>query len=103
MAYVMTYNSLQEDIRSYLERSGPNDPQVYAQLPHIIAMSEKNLIDEFELQGFQRYVTSVMSPGIFVYEKPDLWRETFNINIGTNRTSSATGFNTRVNLFPRGK
>ena len=101
-AYVMTYSSLLEDLRRYLERGNSiTDPVVYEQLPRLVALAEKRLAKELKLQGYEQYYYWTMQDGVYVYEKPDLWRETKTLTIGTNLLPADTGNNTRVTLFPR--
>ena len=101
-AYVMTYNSLLEDARRYLERGNSiTDPVVYEQLPRLVALAEKRLAKELKLQGYEQYYYWQMQAGVYVYEKPDLWRETKTLTIGVNLLPADTGHNTRVTLFPR--
>lgn len=95
--YVMTYSSLLEDIRNYLDRGNVNDPTVYQQLPHIVAMAEKNISLRVKCLGFKRFVTSTFTDGVPVVAKPERWRQTVSINYGTG-----TGGNTRTVLYERG-
>lgn len=79
----MTFNSLQEDLRRYLERgfTADSDPIVYEQLPRLINMAERRIAHELKLQGFLRFVTTPLQPGVAVYEKPDRWRDTVSMTI----------------------
>ncbi len=97
MAYQMTYSSLLEDIRQYLDRGQVNDPTVYNQLPHIVAMAEKNISLQVKCLGFKRFVTSTFTNGVAVVAKPERWRETVSMNYGTG-----TGGNTRTVIYERG-
>jgi len=95
----MTFNSLQEDARNYTERAGAQtDPTFATQLPNMINLVERQIARELKIQGFQNYVTFPLASGVDVYEKPDRWRETISINIGTVAT---TDYNKRVMLLPR--
>lgn len=84
MAYTMTFDSLQEDIRRYLERgfTEASDRLVYSQIPRLINMSERRLARELKIQGFIRAVTSPVSENVAVYTKPDRWRDTVSMTIG---------------------
>ncbi len=84
MAYVMTFNSLQEDLRRYLERgfTEQSDPIVYEQLPRLINMAERRCARELKVQGFLRFVQTNLVAGTAVYEKPDRWRETVSMVAG---------------------
>ena len=102
MATAMTYSSLLNDLRNYLERGATlaTDPSVYIQLPSLIGLAERRLARELKIQGTVTVVSSTMTTGEPTYPKPDRWRETVSINVGTN-VGTATTFNTRVTLLPR--
>lgn len=94
----MTFNELESDVRNYLERgaSAAVDPIVYEQIPRLITLAERNISRQLKVQGFLVSVTSTMQAGLAVYPKPDRWRDTVSINIGTG-----SGNNTRTAVFPR--
>lgn len=96
MPATMTFSSLQDDLRSYLERGSINDESVYDQLPSLINHAERRLAREVKILGTVAVVTATMVAGNSVYAKPDRWRETVSINIGTG-----AGNNTREELKPR--
>ena len=77
----MTFNSLKEDLKSYLERgfSADNDGFVYAQLPRLINLAERKIARELKLQGFIRAVTTPLITGVSIYQKPDRWRDTISM------------------------
>lgn len=83
MAYAMTYTSLLEDARRYLERgfTEESDPIVYEQLPRLINFAERRISRELRVQGFVRAVTTQLTPNVAVYEKPDRWRDTISMTI----------------------
>lgn len=58
MSYAMTFNSLKEDLRRYLERgfTEADDPIVYEQLPRLITLAERRISRELKIQGFIRVV-----------------------------------------------
>lgn len=86
MAYTMTYSSLLEDLRRYLERgyTSETDPIVYEQLPRLITLAERRIARELKLQGFLRFVQTNLVSGTAVYEKPDRWRETVSMTVSGN-------------------
>lgn len=85
MSYSMTFTSLKEDLKSYLERgfSADNDGFVYAQLPRLINLAERKIARELKLQGFLKAVTTPLVVGTAVYQKPDRWRETVSMHTDT--------------------
>ena len=54
--YTMTYSSLLEDVRRYLERgfTAESDQIVYEQLPRLITLGERRISRELKIQGFIR-------------------------------------------------
>ena len=98
MPAAMTFTTLQEDVRKYLERGSSlaTDPIVYAQIPKLINLAERRISRELKLQGFQQQVTTTLQTGVAVLPKPDRWRDTISINIGTG-----AGFNARKPVFAR--
>lgn len=98
MPQAMTFNNLKVDVRNYLERgaSAATDPIVYEQIPKLINLAERRIARDLKIQGFQTVVTTTMQTGVCVMPKPDRWRETISINIGTGTLN-----NTRKTLFTR--
>jgi len=83
MAYIMTYNSLLEDVRRYLERgfTAESDAIVYEQLPRLITLAERRIGRELKIEGFIRAVSTTLVPGDSIYEKPDRWRTTVSMTV----------------------
>ena len=83
MAYTMTYSSLLEDIRNYLERgfTAESDQVVYEQLPRLITLGERRIGRELKIQGFTRSVQTTLAVGVAVYLKPDRWRDTISMSV----------------------
>lgn len=98
MPQAMTFNSLRDDVRNYLERGASlaTDPIVYEQIPKLINLAERRIARDIKIQGFQNVVTTTMQTGVPVMQKPDRWRETISINIGTGVTNDY-----RKTLFTR--
>ena len=99
MATTMTFETLQQDVRRYLERGASlaSDAVVYEQIPRLINLAERRISRELKVQGFIAVVSDTMTIGQSVYAKPDRWRDTISINFGTG-TSNAT----RTPIFTRG-
>lgn len=98
MPAAMTYSSLLNDMRAYLERGATlaTDPTVYEQLPSLINLAERRLARELKIQGTVTVMTGNFLAGTAVYAKPNRWRETVSMNWG-----SGTGNNNRQEIFPR--
>ena len=94
----MTFTTLQQDVQRYLERGNTlaSDPIVFEQIPRLINLAERRIARELKVEGFINVVTGTLSAGQSVYPKPDRWRDTVSINIGTGTT-----LNNRKILFSR--
>ena len=79
----MTFTSLQEDMRRYLEAgfTPTSDPIVYEQIPRLINLAEQRIAREIKVQQFIRPVTFVTTPSVDAYQKPDRWRDTVSMMI----------------------
>ena len=94
---VMTYTTLFQDIQQYLERGEEaTDETVFEQIPRLIMLGQRRLALRLKILGFQVVVTSNLEQGVPAYQKPDRWRKTISINIGTGAT-----YNSRKFLYPR--
>jgi hypothetical protein len=94
MSTTMTFESLQQDVRRYLERGATlaSDAVVYEQIPRLINLAERKIARELKVQGFINVVTGELNTGQSVYPKPDRWRDTVSINIGTGSTQNERKF-----------
>lgn len=83
MSYTMTYNSLLEDVRRYLERGYTleTDSIVYEQLPRLVTLAERRISRELKVEGFIRAVETPLVVGVSVYDKPDRWRTTISMTV----------------------
>ena len=90
MAVSMTFNSLQEDLRAYLERGTSVDPTVFDQLPSLINLAERELANRLKILGFVSVVTDTLGIGQSVVPKPNRWRDTISINIGVGTAQVRT-------------
>jgi len=81
--YTMTYSSLLEDVRRYLERgfTAESDQIVYEQLPRLVTLGERRISRELKIQGFIRSVQTPLQAGVPTYRKPDRWRDTVSMTI----------------------
>lgn len=98
MATTMTFTNLKTDLQRYLERGASQaaDEDVFLQLPRLINNAERRIARELKVQGFINVVTTTFVSGTSVYAKPDRWRDTISINIGTGASNE-----NRKNLFSR--
>jgi hypothetical protein len=99
MATAMTFTSLKQDVQRYLERGGTlaSDPIVFEQIPRLINLAERRIARELKIQGFINVVTTTLNAGDPVVPKPDRWRDTVSMFIGTGATND-----NRKPLFSRG-
>jgi len=84
MSYIMTYSSLLDDARRYMERgfTPASDPLVFEQLPRMVSLAERRIARDLKIQGFIRAVSTPLAAGVAVYRKPDRWRDTVSITAG---------------------
>src|SRR5688572_19810740 len=92
----MTFDSLKEDMRRYLERGQPADTSVYEQIPSLINLAERDIARKLKIQGFINVVTSTLVAGVSTYAKPDRWRRTVSMEYGAGVSG-----NTRESLYAR--
>lgn len=99
MATTTTFTTLKEDLQRYLERgtSYASDPVVFEQIPRLINLAERRIARELKIEGFINVVSGTLIAGQAVLNKPDRWRDTVSINIGTG-----TNNDTRKFVFARG-
>lgn len=90
MAYTMTFDSLQVDLRRYLERGFTlqDDPYVYEQLPRLINMAERRIARDLKIQGFIVAVNTTLTDGVASYQKPDRWRDTISMTVSSGTSMS---------------
>lgn len=83
-ATYMTYSSLNEDVKRYIERGASlaSDPTVYEQIPKLINGAERKIIQVLKLQGTIEVLRDAtgFTPGKAVIAKPDRWRETVSFS-----------------------
>lgn len=97
MPTMLTFTSLQSDIRAYLERGNVSDTKVYNQLPRIINQAERAISTQLKIEGFLNVVTADLLGSVGVYAKPDRWRKTVSMYRGV----TATVGQDRQPIFPR--
>jgi hypothetical protein len=77
-AAVMTYDSLVEDVQSYLERS---DAATLAKIPTFIMLAEQIIAAELKFLGNLTVAQSNFTTGQPVIDKPARWRKTVSMNV----------------------
>jgi hypothetical protein len=77
-AVVMTYDSLVNNIQTYIER---NDPTTVAYIPTFIMLAEQTIAAEIKFLGNLTVANSTMVAGNAVIEKPARWHKTVSMNI----------------------
>ena len=77
-AAVMTYDSLVENIESYLERT---DQATIDKIPLFIMLAEQVIANELKFLGNLNVVESTMTTNNPIIPKPARWRKTVSMNI----------------------
>ena len=80
-ASVMTYDSLVENIQSYLERS---DAQTLEKIPLFIMLAEQIIASQIKFLGNLTVNTSTMVANTAVIDKPARWHKTVSMNVLVN-------------------
>ena len=78
VAAVMTYDSLVDDIQTYLERT---DQATLDKIPQFIMLAEQIIASEIKFLGNLVVVTSNMVQAANVIAKPARWRKTVSMNV----------------------
>ncbi len=78
VAAVMTYDSLVDDIQTYLERT---DQQTLGKIPQFIMLAEQIIAAEIKFLGNLTVATSTMVTSENVIPKPARWRKTVSMNV----------------------
>lgn len=78
VAAVMTYDSLVDDIQTYLERT---DQATLDKIPQFIMLAEQIIASEIKFLGNLVVVTSNMVQAENVIAKPARWRKTVSMNV----------------------
>ncbi len=90
MATAMTFNSLQVDVRRYLERGGVTDTQVYEQIPSLINLAERAIARALKVTGTMNVVTTALVAGTSTYAKPDRWRRNVSMEYAVGEEPDQT-------------
>jgi hypothetical protein len=77
-ASVMTYNSLFENVQSYLDRT---DDDTVAKIPLFIMLAEQIIASQIKFLGNLTVNTSVMVAGQPIIDKPARWHKTVSFNV----------------------
>jgi hypothetical protein len=87
----MTFTTLKQDVQRYLERGDTlaSDPIVFEQIPRLINLAERRIARELKIQGFINVVTAQLLAGNPVIDKPDRWRDTVSMFIGTGADNNS--------------
>lgn len=78
VAAVMTYDSLVENIQSYLERT---DQATIDKIPLFIMLAEQTIASQIKFLGNLTVNTSTMTQGDNIINKPARWHKTVSMNI----------------------
>jgi len=81
VAAVMTYDSLVENIQSYLERT---DAATLEKIPTFIMLAEQVIASQIKFLGNLTVNTSTMTQGQAIIDKPARWHKTVSMNITAN-------------------
>lgn len=93
MPTAMTFTSLEDTLKAYAETGDAvSDATVFAYIPQIINTAERRMARELKVQGFINVVYAALVPAQVAYQKPDRWRETISMSIGTGTSNNTQTF-----------
>lgn len=78
VAVVMTYDSLVDDVETYLERT---DQATIDKIPTFIMLAEQVLAADIKFLGNLTVANSAMVQGANIIDKPARWRKTVSMNV----------------------
>lgn len=88
MPSTMTYDSLVQDLKSYLQRT---DTLIVNQIPQFINLAQIRIPREMKLLGFRQEVTGLFSGTTLttgIMPKPSDWRKTISFYVGTGTNNN---------------
>lgn len=88
----MTFSSLEDTLKAYAEQGGADDVTVDNYIPQIINTAERRIARELKVQGFIEVVFSALVTNQRAYQKPDRWRSTISMSIGTGTSNNTRKF-----------
>ena len=84
MATNVTFDSLLGDLGAYIEKARVPNTDAWNQRERIVNLSERAMVAELKLQGYEKTLRGAMQAGKPFYPKPDRWRETISMHIVVN-------------------
>lgn len=97
MAFVLTYNTLTESVKNYLERM---DVSLVSQIPLFIMLGQRRAARDLKILGLKIAITDNLIIADGVIAKPTRWLNDSSFNIGTN-VGASMAYSTRVSLLQR--
>jgi len=97
-ATAMTFNSLIQDLKFYVERGSASDTAFNTEAPRIVNRAERSLANALKIQGYQDVLTGRLTSQNQAVNKPTGWRNTITFTLGTG---AAPNYNTRKILRAR--
>lgn len=91
MAFALTYNTLFNNVLTYLER---NDTSIQNAIPGFILFAQRRLARDLKSLVTEQYVTGTLQTGVPILQKPGQWLNSLTMNVGSNVGTDIT-FSTR--------
>ena len=100
MAFYLTYDTLTEQIKEFIQR---DDADIIASIPMFIMLGERRVSRDLNILGLLKFVTGDMIPESQVLNKPDVrWLKTSSFFVGYDQLNQETGtFNSRKPVLNR--
>lgn len=103
MAFYLTYNTLDTEVRQYIQR---DDPSIIASIPMFIMLAERRISRDLNILGLLKFITGILGTGDDLYhqpgvmEKPTRWLKTNSFFVGYDQLNE-TGYKSQRPLYNR--
>lgn len=81
MAFVLTYETLTDEIKKYVERQ---DARFISSIPLFILFGQQRVCKDLKILNIKQFVTGELTAGVEVFSKPGNWLQSNYFNILTN-------------------
>lgn len=77
----MTYTTLTTDLKALTNRATPKDPILKDMLPRIIERSQREIVADLKLQGYETTLKTKLPKNESILAKPERYRQTISMHI----------------------
>lgn len=81
MATNLSYDTLVEDLKAYLDRGNNAGSAAEANIPRRINDAERAVIADLKIQGYEHTIRGYLAAGTAIYDKPDRLRRILGVQV----------------------